>query len=48
MIGSSSDPNVGLYNSYTHESSGVAPNLEMQMQFPQQATAPTLLGKGYM
>lgn len=47
MVGSSSDPNVGLlYNSYPHESSGIAPNLEMPMQFPQQATAPTLLGKG--
>ncbi|CAK9320733.1 unnamed protein product [Citrullus colocynthis] len=46
MMGSSSDPNVGLYNSYPHESSNVAPNLEMPMHFPPQATAPTLLGKG--
>lgn len=34
MMGSSSDPNVGLYNSYPHESSNVAPNLEMPMHFP--------------
>lgn len=46
MIGTSADPNTGPYAPYLNVSSGIAPNLQVPMQFPQQVTAPALLGKG--
>lgn len=51
MVGTSADPNNRFYAPYPNVSSGTAPNftasnLPVPMPFPQQATTPTLLGKG--
>ncbi|KAG2696406.1 hypothetical protein I3843_07G056700 [Carya illinoinensis] len=46
MVGTSGDPNARLYAPYPNVSSVTATNLQVPMQFPQQATAPALLGKG--
>lgn len=45
MVGTGGDPNARFYAPYPI-SSGTAPNLQVSMQFPQQATGPALLGKG--
>lgn len=48
MEGTSGDPNTRPYAPYSNVSSVTALNLQVPMQFPQQATAPApaLLGKG--
>ncbi|KAK9991126.1 hypothetical protein SO802_026111 [Lithocarpus litseifolius] len=49
IIGTSADPNNRLYAPYPNLSSSTATNLQAPMlpvPFPQQATTPTLLGKG--
>lgn len=45
-VGTIGDSKPGAYTSYPSVSSGVAPSLQVPMLLPQQATAPTLLGKG--
>lgn len=45
-MGTGADPNTGPYAPYSNVSSGTTPNLQVPMQFPQQATTPALLGKG--
>ncbi|PON99474.1 zinc finger protein [Trema orientale] len=45
-VGTTGDSKPGAYTSYSSVSSGVAPNSQVPMLLPQQATAPTLLGKG--
>ncbi|XP_038719550.1 nuclear pore complex protein Nup153 isoform X2 [Tripterygium wilfordii] len=50
MVGATSEPKTSFYTPYgpypSASRSGVAPNWQAPMQFPFQATAPTLLGKG--